>query len=64
LNSLWEKLEISSGDFIKAILKISTIAKEWMSICEFEGHIELMGKLQQIDSLILKHICTTQSLYV
>ena len=64
LNKLWETKEISTGDFIKSILKIVAITKEFISVCEFEGHIELMGKLQQIDSMILKYICTTQSLYV
>ena len=56
--------QISIGDFVKAILKISAIAKEWMTICEFEGKISLMHKLQQIDGMILKYVCTTQSLYV
>jgi ATP-dependent RNA helicase HelY len=55
---------ISVGDFVKAILKISAIAKEWKSICEFEGYISLMDKLQHVDELILKYVCTTQSLYV
>ena len=56
--------QISVGDFTKAILKISAIAKEWMGICEYEGKIGLMYKLQKIDPLILKYVCTTQSLYV
>jgi superfamily II RNA helicase len=56
--------QISVGDFTKAILKISAIAKEWMGICEYEGKIGLMYKLHKIDSLILKYVCTTQSLYV
>jgi superfamily II RNA helicase len=56
--------QISVGDFTKAILKISAIAKEWIGMCEYEGKIGLMHKLQQIDPLILKYVCTTQSLYV
>jgi hypothetical protein len=64
LNRLWEEKQISTGDFMKAVIKISAIAKECMSICEQEGHIELMGKFEQVDSKILKHVCTTQSLYV
>ena len=55
---------LSVGDFVKAILKISATSKEWMSICEYEGHIGLMDKLQHVDELILKYVCTTQSLYV
>jgi superfamily II RNA helicase len=56
--------QISVGDFTTAILKISAIAKEWMGICEYEGKIGLMYKLQKIDPFILKYVCTTQSLYV
>lgn len=59
-----QEKQLSLGDFIKAMLKISAIAKEWMSVCEFEGKIGLAHKLQQVDELILKHVCTTQSLYV
>jgi superfamily II RNA helicase len=62
--TLIQEKQISIGDFVKAILKISAIAKEWMTICEFEGKISLMHKLQQIDGMILKYVCTTQSLYV
>ena len=64
LNRLLDEKQISTGDFMKAVIKISAITKECMSICEQEGHIELMGKLEQVDSKILKHVCTTQSLYV
>lgn len=55
---------LSVGDFVKAILKISAIAKEWMSICEFEGYMSLMNKLQHVDEMILKYVCTSQSLYI
>jgi len=62
--TLQHEKQISVGDFVKAILKISAISKEWMAICEYEGKIGLMHKLQQIDGLILKYVCTSQSLYV
>jgi len=55
---------LSVGDFVKAMMKISAISKEWMSICEYEGYIKLMDKLQHVDEYILKYVCTTQSLYV
>ena len=56
--------DISIGDFTKAILKISTIAKELSSLCEQYGLIKLLHKLSKIDGMILKYITTTQSLYV
>ena len=58
------KMEISIGDFTKAILKISTIGKEISSVCEDNGLVDLMHKLSQIDATILKYITTTQSLYI
>lgn len=56
--------EISTGDFTKAMLKISAISKELMSIAETNGEIEFLAKLAQIDGLILKYIAANQSLYV
>jgi len=56
--------EISIGDFIKAILKISTIVKEIMRTCEKNNMVELLHKVSQIDAMILKYIATTQSLYL
>jgi superfamily II RNA helicase len=55
---------ISIGDFTKAILKISVIAKELMNVCEQFGLIDLLHKLSQIDPMILKYITISQSLYV
>jgi hypothetical protein len=46
---------ISLGDFSKAILKISNLAKELTSICENESKILLLSKLSEIDNKILKH---------
>lgn len=59
-----QEKQLSVGDFIKVVIKISAVAKEWMAICEHEGKIGLMDKLQKVDALILKYVCTTQSLYV
>ena len=56
---------ISIGDFTKAILKISTMVKELMNVCEQnENMFELLSKLCTIDAMILKYITTAQSLYI
>ena len=55
---------VSVGDFTKALLKISTVVRELISVCEKTGKIELMSRLSQIDPLILKHVTTNQSLYL
>jgi len=55
---------ISIGDFTKAMLKIVTITKELMNVCEMIGEMELMYKLSKIEGLVLKYVTTSQSLYV
>jgi hypothetical protein len=62
-NKVAEK-SISVGDFNKALLKIVTIAKELINVCEIIGQIELKYKLSQIEGLILKYVTTSQSLYL
>ena len=58
------KKEIGVGDFTKAMLKIATVAREWLSIPEIEENVSLAYKLAQIDTMVLKYIATNQSLYV
>jgi hypothetical protein len=55
---------ISIGDFNKALLKIVTISKELITVCEEFGHIQFMHKLSSIDNMVLKYVTTAQSLYV
>ena len=62
-NKVAEK-SISVGDFNKALLKIVTIAKELINVCEIVGQMELKYKLSQIEELVLKYVTTSQSLYL
>lgn len=62
-NDVYNK-SISIGDFTKAMLKIVTISKEFMNVCEQLNMVELQHKLSQIEGLVLKYITTSQSLYV
>ena len=57
-----EMFGVSIGDFNKAILKISTLARELMGITD--DKVDLMHKLSKIDGLILKYVATNQSLYL
>ena len=60
--------DISTGDFAKACMKLSAVAKELGSTCEsFPGLVEAIGLarlLSDVDSAILKSVATTQSLYL
>lgn len=64
VQTVLQEKQISLGDFSKAVLKISTITKELMNVCEMRQNVELLHKLAQIDELMLKYITTNQSLYV
>jgi len=55
---------ISTGDFIKCILKISNIVSELSSSAELIGNIDLLEKLRSIPPYLLKYVATHQSLYV
>ena len=55
---------ISVGDFTKAMLKVVTISKEFINVCEQLNLIELQHKLSLIEDMVLKYITTSQSLYV
>jgi superfamily II RNA helicase len=52
------------GEFIKAMLKITTIAAEIEQIALNIGNIELAEKLSSIPKTIFNHIVTFQSLYI
>lgn len=56
--------QISVGDFNKALLKIVTITRELIVICEDQNEIECLQKLKNIEPLVLKYVATSQSLYV
>jgi hypothetical protein len=55
---------ISIGDFTKSMLKIVTISKEWISLFEELGNVDIVYKLSKIEGMIMKYVTTAQSLYV
>jgi uncharacterized Fe-S cluster-containing protein len=55
---------ISIGDFSKALMKISTISREMIGMCEVMNKTGFMHKLAAIDGLVLKYVATSQSLYL
>lgn len=55
---------ISIGDFSKALLKISTIARELMTMCDALGKTNMMKIFDNMDRLLLKYVVTNQSLYL
>jgi superfamily II RNA helicase len=64
IQTIMSEKGISIGDFTKSMLKIVTISKEWISVFEELGNIDIVYKLTKIESMILKYVTTAQSLYV
>jgi superfamily II RNA helicase len=64
IEKLQYNLDVSIGDFTKAMLKIATISRELMCVCETMNQNNLLHKLSEIEGMILKYITTCQSLYI
>ena len=56
--------DIFLGEFIKAILKINTIAAELEKVAEMLGDMAFLSVVKRIPALTLKYVATNQSLYV
>ena len=64
INKIKEEKGIFLGEFIKAILKINNIVKEFEKICELVQNLPLLQKIKEIPHLTLKYVATNQSLYI
>jgi len=52
------------GDFVKAILKINTIADEVKKVAILTENLALVEKMNEISRLTLKSVITNHSLYL
>ena len=52
------------GDFVKAILKINTIADEVKKVATLTENLALLEKMNEISKLTLKSVITNHSLYL
>lgn len=64
IHSVNNDLNISTGDFVKSIMKIIKLSKELSSGAEITGNIVLVSICNEIPKLLLKYVVTSQSLYV
>ena len=67
IRRLEEEAWVSVGDFSKALLKISTVSRELMAMCDAvkdDSMVEFAHRLSKVDGLVLKYIATNQSLYL
>ena len=59
-----DEKNIFLGEFVKAILKINNIAKEFEKVCEVMNNMVLLEKLKERPRLTLKYVVANQSLYI
>jgi superfamily II RNA helicase len=62
LEKLKTEKNVFSGDFIKCCLKLVNVARELETTCS--EHLDLVEKLRQGQTMIMKFICTNESLYL
>jgi len=64
LQSAYDNANVSTGDFVKALMKIIKLSKELMSGAEHTGDLAMAAICKVVPQLLLKYIVTSYSLYV
>lgn len=64
INLLYNYENVYTGDFIKTILKVVNVCKEYEMICNQLDKFDLLQKIKQIYPLLLKYFVTNRSLYL
>lgn len=64
MESACESKSISSGDFVKSLLKIIKLSKELMTSAQETNNIALEKICSEVPELLMKYIVTNQSLYI
>ena len=57
-------IEMYEGNFVKNVMKILNICNEIVNVCQMIGKSELIEKLENIESLILRDIVSFDSIYL
>lgn len=64
LQRLKMEKNIFVGEFVKGLLKIHNIGREFEQIAEQCGDVDFLHRLKLMDTMLLKYIVTNQSLYI
>jgi len=52
------------GNFVRAVLRVTNMADEWMAMASYNQDLELMEKLRNINEKLVRDIIITDSLYL
>jgi superfamily II RNA helicase len=61
---LLKELEMFEGNFIKGILTLNQLVREWISLATYDGNIEMLALFVGIEAKLLRDIVVPESLYV
>ena len=63
---IYEKnsIEMYEGNFVKNIMKILNICNEMIHVCEMVGKTDIIEKMENIESLVLRDIVSFDSIYL
>lgn len=59
-----EKYEVDYGNFVKAILKLSNIIDEWVNMATIVQDVEMIEKMKDIKSKLVRSFVVPNSLYL
>lgn len=63
-NGVCEKYGIDYGDFVRAMLKLSNIMEEWISMATLTQDVEMIEKCKDIKNKIVRGFVIPDSLYL
>lgn len=52
------------GNFVRAVLRLSNLVEEWISVATFGGHLELLRTLEELRPLLMRDVVVPDSLYL
>jgi len=61
---VWTLHGVEEGTFVRAMLKLANLVEEWISMCTLLQDTEMIEKMKDIPSRILKGIVIPDSLYL
>lgn len=59
-----ERLGIEQGNFVRAMLKLSNIVDEWVSLSTISQDVEMVEKMNNVKNLIVRSFIVPDSLYL
>jgi superfamily II RNA helicase len=62
--TLCAEYEVFEGNFMRSLLKLSSLLEEWRNLATLSGHIEVLDRLRDIEHRLLRGVAICDSLYL